>query len=388
LSNNIVSAILEDSNGELWIGTRNGLNKFDRINSSFRRFYPFGSYLSPSSFNIIKSLAEGDEGTLWICSDKGIIKFKKRNSEFELMPALYVNSSLMNLSTVNSVVMDKSKILWIGGYQGIFKIDTKPRKFQNYNSSPSSSPQLSNDMISAIFKDKEGIIWAGLWNNGIDLIDRKTGKVRHLSKNNPDPENRINSNNIRSIYQGSQNLLWIGTSDGIGVYDKKSRIFFSFEEYFRPVPYDLLKSRHVFTIVEDRRKDLWFGTDNGIFRYQMKINTLSEYKRIYNDSSSIDIGPIYSIVADENKIWLGTAKNGLLCFDTENNIFINHVEKLTEDFPWQTLNTIFIDSKGYMWIGTPSGLTRYDIGNNQFKHFTEKDGLANNYIYRILEDKD
>ena len=386
LCNNEVRTLYEDVNGELWIGTGNGISKYDRIHDSFKSYFPDGSRYYPSAFNIINSITEDDSGVLWVCSKQGISKFYKRNSRFEILSALYVHNSALSLSSVNSACIDQSKILWVGGFQGLFKIDLKPGKFNLYNSSLTSLPSMSSDNVSAIYKDKEDRIWVGLWNNGLDIIDRKKRSIKHFSKDNPDPRSRISSNQIVSFYPDSRNLLWIGSGEGIIIFNEKNEAFHSFGEYFRPIPVDLTKGRHVFTIKEDHRKDLWIGTDKGVFRYQHRINMLSSFNRIYNNKLSKEIGPVHSIIIDkEDNVWLGTANHGLICFDLENNIFFSCGETQDDDFPLSSINCLLKDEDGTIWIGTPSGLTSFDPNEDVFLHFTEKDGLPNNYIYSILE---
>lgn len=387
LSSNEVRTLYEDVNGELWVGTANGINKYDRIHNTFKSYFPDGSRYYPSPFNIINSIIEDDSGVLWICSKQGLSKFYKRSSKFEVLSAVYVHNSALSLSSTNSACLDQSKILWIGGFQGLFKIDLKPRKFRLYNSSLTSVPSLSSDDVSAIYKDKENRLWIGLWNNGLDLIDRKKGSIKHFSKDNPDQRALISSNQIMSFYKDSQGLLWIGSSEGIDISEEDSEVFHSFWDYFKPIPSDLTEGRRVFAITEDNRRDLWIGTDKGVYRYQRRINMLTSYNRIYNNKRSKEIGPVHSIIADkDNSVWLGTANHGLICFDMENNVFFSCAENQDDAYPWSSINCLLKDRNGLIWIGTQSGLTSFDPEENAFLHFTEKDGLPNNYVYSILED--
>ncbi len=389
ISNNEVRTLAEDNNGELWIGTSNGINKYDRIHNSFKSYFPDGSRYYPSPFNIINTIIEDREGILWLGSKQGVSRFHKRTGQFEILPAFFVHNSALTLSSMNSACIDESNIIWLGGFQGLFKIDLKPRKFKLFNSSPTSFPALSSNNVSAIFKDADDHLWVGLWNNGIDIIDRKRGSIRHLSRENPDPESRIFSDKISAFYQDSRDLIWIGSGEGLGIYDAKKELISSFGRYFHPIPGDLTLDRHIFTIQEDQRKDIWIGTDKGVCHYKARLNMLSCFNKIYNNNRSEEIGPVHSIIVDtEKKVWLGTANHGLICFDIKENIFLSYGESQKGEFQGSSINCLHKGHDGIIWIGTPSGLTKFNTADESFFHFTERNGLPNNYIYKILEDED
>jgi len=389
ISSDQIRTVFEDKNGELWIGTTDGLNRFDRIHNTFRRFYPDSAPFTGNPVNAVNSIEEDRDGMLWLTTNAGISRFDKRNSEFVNHHSFYIRKSPVKLSAFNTIVMDRSDILWAGGFQGLIKIDLKPRKFRLYNSSASSFPRLTSDMVSAIFKDDRNRLWVGLWNSGLDVIQWPKGDVTHYSRNEVNPSRQIISNNIRSIVKDRQGKIWIGTSEGVSIYIPAQDRFYTFSEYFPEIPGNDIDGRHIFDITQDRRGDIWIGTDDGAFRYQRNLNLLSHINKIYNDSIQSVIKSVYSIVTDkENKVWLGTT-NGLISYSPGKNIFYlySRQDSLT-GLAARTVYSLFIDSRGVLWIGTPSGLSRFHDEEKTFTHYTEKEGLPNNFIYKILEDSD
>ncbi len=376
-------------NRELWVGTTDGLNRFDRIHYSFHRFYPDRSPFIGNPVNAINGIVEGQDGKLWLTTNSGISRFDKKSSKFENLSSLYVKSTPFLLSTFTTIVKDQSDILWVGGFQGLIKIDLKPRKFRLYNSSASSFPRLSSDMVSTLFKDDRNRLWVGLWNNGLDIIQWPAGGVIHYSRNASDPQRSIISNNIRTIYEDRNGIIWVGTSEGISIYDPKTNRFFPFESYFRSNGGGDLAGRHIFVITGGNQGDVWIGTDDGVFWYQRKPDLFNHINRIYSDSIQPEINSVYTIVTDsQNRIWMGT-DNGLISFYPEKNIFYRYTEKDDKTgLSSRQVFSLFVDSRGSLWVGTPSGLNHFHSADDTFTQYTEKDGLPNNFIYKILEDND
>ena len=387
LSNNEVLSILEDKNGELWVGTNNGLNKFDRLRNSFKRYLNFPFQESISSGNSINSIVEDPQGILWLGSNKGIILFDKRKSSPRYLSGLYINKSMYSLGTISGLLLDKSGIIWVSGFQGLFKIDTKPKKFRVYNSSFNSYPALSGDMISCLYKESEEKIWVGIWDMGLNILNRETGEVVKYSAANPNPERRISSNKVRCLLRDNKGVIWLGSINGLDIFDPATRNFIPFAKKYPSVSSGILSSRRVLCLNEDYNGDIWIGTDKGVLRFQRKFENLTSYNKIYRNNQTAEMGLVFALAHDrENKIWIGT-ENGLNCYDKSKDVFYRYEETGKKmDLSSRVIYSLLIDSRNTLWVGTASGLNRYIPEEEKFEVFTVESGLSNDLINSILED--
>ena len=381
LSNNQVRALYEDKNGVLWIASSEGLNKYDRIHKTFRQYSP-NRNSGVSFFDIV----EDKDGVFWITASNGLYLFNKRTSQFRFIEKLTLNKSDIKLSTLFSIAKDHSDILWVGGFKGLIKIDLKPKKFNLYKSSDNSSLSLGGDNISALYKDIYNKVWVGIWNQGIDILDRRKGNIEHYSSNAADNKYRIPDDKVRCFFEDKKNV-WIGTSNGVFIYHRQSGLFYDLNEYLKGFGKDELKGRMVFDIAGDRRSNIWFATDKGIYMYNSKSKMLQSFNQIYNNATSTNIDRVYALaVDDKDHLWVGT-NNGLIEYDIVGNIFYLFEKRQGQNgLPDRFINSLCVNRDNNLWIGTPSGLIFYDRKKETMRTFTEKDGLPNNFIYAIVED--
>ncbi|RMB56321.1 hypothetical protein EAX61_14635 [Dokdonia sinensis] len=184
---------------------------------------------------------------------------------------------------------------------------------------------------------------------------------------------------VRRIFEDSNGNLWLGTNgDGVLRYDGKSLSRFSLEEGF-----DGLAIR---AIVQDDDKNIWFGTERGLVKYDGQKFTS------YNQDDGLAGENIWSLKLDKNgELWIGTI-GGVSRYDgtTFTNVPLPDTEIDTQRgvSSSENVSSIFQDSEGILWFGKSGGAFMYDLGKKQItKHFSEKDGLANNGVNDILEDR-
>jgi ligand-binding sensor domain-containing protein/serine phosphatase RsbU (regulator of sigma subunit) len=400
ISNDFITGLLFDKNGTLWVSTQYGLNKFNKKTKKFEHF--FHDFTEPGSIpsNGINSIGYGHDGFVWIATDGGgLCKLNPENGKV----ITYVNqpNNLYSLSFnfINSIFEDKSHNLWIGtDGQGLDKLDLKPKKFIVYrNSNGENSLKFSSNVIGSLYIPDDETIWVGTWDNGLDIFNRKTGTIKNYSTTSP-PGERIKGDNVQVIMPDSRGLIWLGTRKGISVYDKKTRKFSDLEKYFNFQQFPNLNDNRIYAMLEDYKGNVWVGTKNGLNRLDMKNLTVTSFKSSPIDSLSLFDNLIVCMICDqEGYIWIGT-KAGLNRYDYRTNKFFrigsgndkvksnkkNEYYKISNSYIYELLEDS-ID--GSIWIGTGSGLDRYNKKTGRFEYFTEKDGLPNETVYEIKQDK-
>ncbi len=385
ISNQIVKSICEDNNKNLWFGTANGLNFYNKKTKKIIKYYnnPDDNFSLPS--NSINSILCDRNNRLWIGTDKGIAScYLLDNENINIRFQLYnqQKSALIN-DNIFDITIDNSNNLWVATLKGISKTDLKPQKFRLYRQSQeANSVNLLDNIIASLYKDKENNIWVGNWGKGLNIYNRSANYVKHFSADSLN--NYICDNYIHAIKEDSYGHVWIGTRNGVMIYDTDKQKFQYAHLFFNSKNIPNFENNRVNSIIEDKNKNLWFGTQNGL----IKINLIDYKTEIYKESF-ICWNYIYEIMIDsQGFLWIATA-NGLDMFDLQKNK-ITHFLKDQENTNSLCDNFVISlceDFEGNIWIGTNSGLNKYNKKDNSFTFFSVESGLAGNVVYEILEDK-
>jgi len=396
LPSDIVRTIYKDSKENPWFGTNNGLSRF--------RDNKFANYdiKKDGEENFIRALYEDNDGTLWIGTQKGLFRMRGE----VIIPSTF-NADFPNMR-ISAIYGDTDKNIWIGANSnGIFRYRPADGTISNL----SKAGGLADDMIRTITGDREGNLWIGTAFGGLNCLRDGKFKVFGVREGLADDV-------VFAVAEDSSGYLWIGTNNGL----TRTRLKDDTGESLNFGVKDGLSNAAVDSIYEDRQGFIWVGTDNGLNRLKnfpakiVKVNqynlegyvaailedspgnlwagtTRGLFKKVKNSSTwqkvSYEIKGkgehfkhVNSIYEDSKKnLWFSTYSCGLTKFS--GGVFTVYNDK--HGLGCVSLNCIYEDNDGVLWIGTINGLSRFK--DEKFTHFTMKDGLFNNNIYKILEDK-
>ncbi|MFC2155352.1 two-component regulator propeller domain-containing protein [Acidobacteriota bacterium] len=390
LPQNTVNTIIQDSTGYLWLGTEEGLVRFNGKN--FKIFDK--SSVEQILNNRVRALHDDRAGNLWIGTDGGGLTCLKRDGTF----SVYTTKQGLSHNRVSAILGDRSGSLWIDTRGGGLN-ELKDGKFVVYT----KQQGLSGNTIISLFEDRAGNLWIG---TPTGLNRWKEEKFTIFTK-----KEGLSHNNITAIGEDQQGSLWIGT-DGGGLNRLKNGEFTAFTTG------DGLSQNSIWAIGEDRDGCLWIGTGGGGLN-RLKDGEFSTFTTKEDLSNDF----IWSIIEDlEGSLWIGTSggglnrlKDGKFTTYTQNEGLINDIvmsvfedrkgslwigtngglnRLIDGEFTLFTPNAdqteniiraIYEDRKGSLWIGTLSGLNRLKDG--KFTRFTTKDGLSDNMIFSICEDR-
>lgn len=388
ISSNRIKAITEAREGNLWIGTQQGLDLFNPDTGQFTTFTHNENNPASIVYDSINVLMTDAAGNLWIGTDDGLDRLAKDGKRF----IHYQNDPSfprsLSSNVITSIYEDRGGVLWVGTYgAGVNKYDRARNSFAYYRSDPKDPASLSSNFIFPISASKDGYAWIGTLGEGLNRFNWKTGKnIRFLS--DPDNANSLSSNWVLSLYEDKQGLLWVGTNKGLDRFDAVNNSFQHFRhDSDNP---NSISADQVYSIYEDSQGRLWVGTLAGLDLFDRTTRKFIHYKPNSEDSSSISGGKPFAILEDKDGyLWIGTGDSGLNRFDPQKGTFKQYhpnpedKDSLTSD----SILSIYQDSKGRLWIGTGgSGLNLYQPESDSFKRYVEKDGLPNGFIYGILED--
>jgi ligand-binding sensor domain-containing protein/serine phosphatase RsbU (regulator of sigma subunit) len=347
LPQDTVQAITQTRDGYLWLGTLEGLARFDGV-----RFTTFDTGNTPElRHNVVLALSEDAAGDLWIGTYGGGL-YRYRDGVFTRTAM----SDGLPSDHVRAVYPDRKGALWVGTTGGLARIEAgRLTTFTTKDGLPS-------DRIMSITEDHEGSLWIGTSGGGV--ARRRDGVFTRYAT-----EQGLSSNFVWAIHEDAEQALWISTEGG-GLNRLKDGVF---RVYKRE---DGLASERVMPIQKDRHGNVWIGTDAGLSRLTGgELTTYSSREGFAKDN----VRALFEDV--EGSLWIGTSDGGL------SRLRDRRVSVLTADqgLSSKSVRTVYEGRDGSVWIGTDGGgLNRLKDG--RISVLTTKDGLAHNDVWSILED--
>jgi len=393
LSDNRVTAMCEDSSGAIWIGTwGGGLNCLDAEHGRFTHVKLDSGSGDRHLHDIITSMHLSADGKLWIGTlGGGLAGYDVRTREYGIYRNDPNDPSSLADDKVFSIFEDNGGILWIGTGYGVSKYDPRKQGITHFRRRPGLSNSLSSNDVFPIHQDSAGSLWIGTYGGGLNRYSPATNSFQHFH-HDPADNGSLGSEFIYALAEDKKGNLWIG-SDGAGVdcLPKDASAFRHFR--FDPGNPRGLRNDYIRCLLVDRQDVLWIGTGaTGIQCYDPVTGNFQSYRHNPDDPHSLGDDEIQCFFEDhEETIWIGTVRNGLQEFDRHSGTF-SHYSRMDNDSASLSSNHVQViaeDSKGVIWVGTNGGgLNRLIRERGKFRHYGEREGLPNEVIYGILEDRE
>ncbi|MGD2089241.1 MAG: two-component regulator propeller domain-containing protein [Candidatus Aminicenantes bacterium] len=345
---NSVYAVRQTRDGCLWIGTQDGLVRFDGIGFEIYN----KKKIQQLTCNDIRALYQDKHGTLWIgTASGGLTRYK--GGQFTTYP-ITVYESLYMISAINE---DRWGNLWIGSRRGLTCLNSN--KFIPYT----TKQGLPHNQVKSIHKDRKGDLWITTSAGIVKLLEPGTFQ-------NYTPPEILPYFITAGLYKADTKELWLGAF-GHGLSRTKNGKF---------IAYGIeagITHPTINCLYEDKMKNLWIGTDGGgLTRMKNKeFSTLTV-------NNGLDCGYVYSLYEDrEGSLWVGTLDGGLHQLRDGKFTTITTREGLAHDY----IEFIYEDRAGHLWFGTKEGLNRLKNGKLTTV-LTTRQGLAENYVLCMFED--
>jgi signal transduction histidine kinase/ligand-binding sensor domain-containing protein len=259
-----VHAVHEDASGALWLGTDGeGLIQTDR-KGSVKRFLTdlTGPYHLSDTF--ITAICQGYDSTLWIGSANGLSCYNRRTKIFTHYVSDPKNKTSLTKGFVSAIAEDKPGSIWIATTKGLDQFDIKSGVFTHYNNDPKDSTSPSANNVSSLLKDHSGNLWAA-GNGMLNLFDSRTRKFKRVPC----------SGGINSITEDAENIIWVGTSNGLYRSNHAVDTFLLFTD----PEIGLTATTIIVCILEDDKKNLWVSSSAGILRFSPNRNDITVYSK-------------------------------------------------------------------------------------------------------------
>jgi len=389
LSHATITALFEDASGDLWIGTLGGLDRFSRKSKTIERILTAGSD-GRTPFRTVRAITGSGDHQIWLGTEgNGLYSIELRGGEIFKLRQFTNELHGLGHNIVLSLLVDKSENLWAGTLQGLARTDLKPPKFNLYRTAGTTTPvHLLGNVIASVYKDSSGLVWAGNWGQGLNIIDRRNGGVEHFSTNMKG-RNYIPNDYVHVIFPAEQGAIWIGTRDGILVFDRKNHHFVRINQYYRDKQLPNLSETRIFQILHASDNSYWIATQNGLYRILPGMMRFEYYSVEQELRRRLSGNLVYDLIEDsQHLIWIATlgGVDVLNPVTQEIKHFRNepgNPNSLCDDF----VTTLCEDPRGDIWIGTNSYVNRFSKTDSMFHYYTGAEGFPDNLVYQILRDK-
>lgn len=388
LSNNTINSFAQDSVGFVWIGTTEGLNRYDG-----RHFTVYRNELNDSSslsYNYIQQMYASGDGKLWISTDGGLDIYDTHTETYRH----YNQEHGLVDNSVNSVIAGPDSTMIIGVYRGGIHLLDANGKFAYLRHESDNPFSLSSDEISCIAMQGDTILWAGTYDGGLNKVRLKDRKVTRIPFGR---ENTFTSVTVNALYIDFEGNVWVGTKEGMHVITAKgdtlSMSSSSIEE-------EGLSDDEVLCFQEDGMGNIWIGTRNGglnIINIQSFLeqptNTPCQWFLARDDGESVYNRTVSAIMRDRaGDMWIGTSTGvNFVNPRGENIIRITRNPASAQTLMHNRISALEKGDDGKIWVGTDGGgLDLFDPKTGKYQHFyhnnTDTLSLSNDYVLSLKQD--
>ncbi len=394
LSHGFILDIAEDSAGDLWIGTQDGgLNRWHRETNDFTRYQHDPQNPQSLAGDRVRRVLIDRTGILWIgTAESGLDRLDPETGIFEHFRHDLEDATSVSDDQIRTLYEDRVGNLWVGTLGGLNLFDRMAKTFIRYRHDDSNATTLSDDRVRSILEDASGNLWVGTF-EGLNRLNRATLTFDRFAHAPADPTS-LSDNLARALFEDADGRLWIGTEGGLNLFQPESENFI----HYRHSAADptSLSSDLVMSVFQDRGGVLWIGTlAGGVNKWNPVTWSFAHYKRDPTDPASLSSNRVFAFSKDDRgTVWVGTLDAGLNAWDRRHGRFVHyrHDPEDPDSLGSDAVASLLHDHQGVLWVGTVSaGLHRFHPetrGFSRYDHDPEKPGsLSNSGVMSLFEDR-
>ncbi|MEX2336893.1 MAG: two-component regulator propeller domain-containing protein [Fulvivirga sp.] len=363
-----VRDFLVKSEEEYWIATESGIYIYNLADEEVVNLRKNNNNPYSISDNAVYTLCHDREGGVWAGTYfGGLSYYAKQYTPFEKYFPIGNENSISG-NAVREIVKDENNNLWIGTEDaGLNKFNPSTGRFAHFKADGSEGSLSYHNIHGLLAHGDE--LWVGTFEHGLDVMDIHTGKViRHYSAGNENK--KLRSNFFHTLHKTRSGEIFAGTSVGLYSYNPES-------DDFSPVPG--FPFHHYTYILDDHEGKLWAGTlRDGLFCFDPRTNSVTYYDHDFSDVNSLASDYLASIFEDSNNdIWVAT-EGGLCKYLPETNNFKRY--SAANGLPSNVIYSLLEDDDKNLWIGTSKGLVTFNLETENIKIFTKANGLVGDQL--------
>ncbi len=364
LSNSTINCIIQDKKGFLWLGTRNGLNRFD--GNSFKVFRYKKEDAASIGSSAIHSLCEDSSGNLWAGTTRGVYIYTPQQERFTLFDKIPAGEVRFIKAAGNDI--------WMVCQGGLYNYNINVKKVEQ--------KKTGSPVIAITINTASGILFAALENGSIEQINLATKK--RTTHKLPEYAGAGHMTLIQNIYILNDSLLLAGTFNKVYLAHltrkKLNDIFASKPEF---------KNVQVHDFISQNDSTVWIGSETGIYVYNIYNNQSTRVVKEPHNPYSLTDNVVHSFCKDkEGGIWVGTFFGGVNYYPDQFNNFKKYMPDVgVNPLSGYLIHEICRDKYGNMWVGTEDeGLNKIDALTGKVTHYRadgKKGSIAYNNVHGL-----
>lgn len=386
LSSSFIQCMMMGRNGSLLIGTNDGLNIYDPKSETFQVIRGQAGNSTHLSSNVITALLEDSKGRVWIGTKTGLNILNRDKGMFAPVQVSDLANSIRDMC-ISSLLEDDVGNIWVGTKNGLYFLEKETNTVSSFFNDPADNASLSSNEITEIFQDANGQMWIGT-KNGLNRFATHGGSNRFV--HNSHVTGSISDDYIHKIFQDSDNHLWVTTANGgINLFNHSTETFQSYQH--DPEDPSSLGNNSVMDMIEDRNGNFWIGVSNrGLNFHDPRTQRFQHIKYQPNKKLSLIDNAVRSILKTKNgKLWVGSF-TGLSVMDLEKNntLYYQHDPNNPYSLSANYVLSLVEDHQGTIFTGTAKGLHIFHPEENRFSEFqiNHKKPFANSAIGPMMVD--
>ncbi len=394
IGGDFINCLWPAPDGKLWIGTRHGgLSVFDPLLEIFQRYRHIISSSQSISDNYVTAILGDPQGYIWIGTKQGLDRFEPQTEQFRhFRPSTIARDGVVN-NQINALLFDNRKTLWVGTENGLSKRTKQSDVFESIFSTTSNSNKNQSDpifehSINSLFLAKDEKLWIGTNDAGVAWID-PDGSLHQLEVDGSN-KNKINHPVIEEIVQPTDDEIWLATyGGGINVLDAHTGKVKSHIRHDISINSGL-NLNNLGALYIDRSGLLWIGTwGGGLNLFNPKNSAFRTMRHSPNKADVISHTDILSVLEVANgDIWVGTRGNGIDIFKPGTGLIksLRVDEKNPKALKDGSISALIQTIGGTIWVGSrQKGLFRYQPETDTFDNFNKTNGLSSNEVKSLIE---
>jgi len=380
LSSSLVQAIVQDSRGFMWLGTKKGINRYDGYSFSVYR-HRAGDSTSLGD-NDAMALYEDAKKSLWIGTSKGLSRYDRERDRFENYLIVPGDTIAVN------VVLEAQGTLYIGTARGLYKFDREAHR-----ATPAAERLVGFD-VQGLFEDSGHHIWIGGKGSGAKEFDPRSGQVKAwtIDPANSDSPTLLKGNDVRQFVEDGDGNIYMAMMDGgVARINRGTGGIALFQH--DPEDPQSLAINAVHSLLLDGTRGMWCGTENGGLDYfDFATRRFQHNKFDANNPSGLNSNSIWSLYKDPSgTLWVGTFAGGVNISRANGNAIRRYRSVANEptSLSYNSVMAFLEDSRGGMWVATDGGgLNRFDRATGKFQRFsTTTSNLNSDAVLSLAEDR-
>jgi len=369
-----ITKIVKDNKDNLWLASMGELMSFNTKTNTYT--YYKNDPLVPESliYNSVSGLFIDRSNIVWVgTTGMGISYYDPKTHLFSLIKRQADQNSRINGFSVLAIAEENDRYIWISAGV-LYRWDRKKNILKSFETDSNLLNAFGNTNAWSIIKSRDGNLWFAT-TEGLFVLNLGSGKTRQYKFNKNDPEG-ITQKGVSNIYEDKNGFLWIVTENYLSKMTNREKGIFKHFQYLRAPAYQLYVRP---VIYEDGDNKIWLGTNDGLLVFDQEKESFFTYKNQPEDFYSLSNNHVKTICPDPEKpdrfLWIGTA-GGLNLFDKSEGKFTHFTEK--DGLPNNVVYGILTDNLNNLWMSTNKGISKFNPKERTFRNFDVNDGLQSN----------